>query len=99
VGYLVNKIIERSIEAIEAKYEELEDRLHGADVDVLTCAEEFARAVIAAMREPTYQMVEAAYSGSDFQAASEREIRSGWRSMIEAVLDNPSQITPHKAGS
>lgn len=45
-----------------------------------------ARAAIAAMREPTAEMVKAAFDSVDFQSASESEIEDGWQSMIDAAL-------------
>ena len=45
-----------------------------------------ARAAIEAMREPTEAMLDAAYEGSDFQAASKSDILSGWRSMVGEAL-------------
>jgi hypothetical protein len=48
---------------------------------------EDARAVIAALREPASDVVEAAFDGTSFASAQRFEIIAGWRKMIDTILE------------
>lgn len=45
-----------------------------------------ARACITVMREPTDEMVHAAFEGAAFTFAKQSEIIDGWKTMIDAAL-------------
>lgn len=88
MGDIVSKMVERVAMAMTslAVAGGYKTRWEVMDDEGREAARALARAAIDAMREPTDEMVNAAYSGSDFQAASESDIRSGWRSMINEAL-------------
>jgi hypothetical protein len=54
---------------------------------------------IKAMREPTEEMKAVEGVHWDYSCHVCGGLKEGWQVMIDAALDNPSQITPHKAGS
>ncbi|MFL6948261.1 MAG: hypothetical protein ACJ8FU_08695 [Xanthobacteraceae bacterium] len=46
-----------------------------------------ARAAIAAMREPTNEMVDAADEAADYNISQDAHIRASWRAMIDAAQE------------
>lgn len=80
-------MVERVAAALRRRAAEIEGRPGVAAADVMFHGAEFARAVIAEMREPTEAMVEAGHAWSlEAEYPGSGATASCWRAMIDAAL-------------
>jgi hypothetical protein len=90
-------------DAIEAKLDSVGNARNLINPDILRAMLSGIGLVIVP-REPTRAMLEAVESNAAIQGGlddcNQHDIpEKAWRLMIDAALDNPSQITPDRAGS
>lgn len=86
-------MVERVAAAIRAKCAELEHRDGGKenirDADAMWFSEDYARAAIAAMREPSVDMVDAGvddYPGEGLKASGCLSAQAIWEAMVDAAM-------------
>lgn len=90
----MSEMVERIKAALERKRHELKHSPGDDEPDVLCYGEEYARAAITAMREPTEEMIDAGvddYPGEGLLAHGPVFARCIWEAMIDAALAEEKQ--------